>query len=110
MSSDFASSSKTKKRSVGWTKEHTGILLGYFRTGKADPIDQSPTYINRLFEANSWIQEIYPKGPRQFHKIYRGKAALFLSELNQHGVRRSKLQAIDLQFILILYSNSKCLR
>ena len=90
MSSDFASASKIK-RSVEWTKEHTGRLLSYFRTGKADPIDQSPSYITKIFEANSWIQEVYPKRPRQFHKIYRGKAALFISVLNQHGVQRSKL-------------------
>ena len=49
MSTDFASASNKSKRSVGWTKEHTGKLLGYFRTGKADPTDQTPTYINKIF-------------------------------------------------------------
>ena len=97
MSTDYASEAK-KKRSVGWTKEHTGKLLGYFRTGKADPTDQTPTYINKIFAAHPWIQDVYPTGPKKLHKIYRGKAGLFLSELEKHGVRKSKLQAIVILF------------
>ena len=62
-------------RTMGrWGAEQNKKLAQLFDSGDADPSDTTPEHIKNVWEANSWLQDIYEK-PKNFYSQYRAKAA-----------------------------------